>query len=147
MSKEQWLCRRRGSERSHSVIKVRRGSSEEIPFIQGKEQRLQFAAGAAVKRYHTPKGPFLNHISYIGRQILYHRDNWEAPMYGVNGHKSFPGGSNGKEFACNAGDLDSIPGSGISPGEGNGKPFQYSYPENSKNRGAWRATVHEVTKE
>ena len=38
----------------------------------------------------------------------------------------FPGGSNGKESACNAGDLGSIPGLGTSPGEGNGYPVQYS---------------------
>ena len=38
----------------------------------------------------------------------------------------FPGDSNGKESACNPGDLGSIPGSGRSPGEGNGNPFQYS---------------------
>ena len=38
----------------------------------------------------------------------------------------FPGGSDGKESACNAGDPDSIPGSGRSPGEGNGYPLQYS---------------------
>ena len=39
---------------------------------------------------------------------------------------SFPGLSVGKEFACNAGDLDSIPGSGRPPGDGNGNPLQYS---------------------
>ena len=38
----------------------------------------------------------------------------------------FPGGSDGKESACNAGDPGSIPGSGRSPGEGNGNPLQYS---------------------
>ena len=54
----------------------------------------------------------------------------------------FPGGSVGKESAQNAGDLGSIPGSGRSPGEGNGNPFQYSYLENPMGRGAWRATVH-----
>ena len=43
---------------------------------------------------------------------------------------SFPGGSDGKEFACNAGDLDSIPRSGRFPGEGNGDPLQYSCLEN-----------------
>ena len=42
----------------------------------------------------------------------------------------FPGGSVGKESACNVGDLGSIPGSGRSPGEGNGNPLQYSYLEN-----------------
>ena len=50
----------------------------------------------------------------------------------------------GKESDCNAGDPDSIPGSGRSPGEGNGNPFQYACLENSMDRGAWRATVHVV---
>ena len=50
----------------------------------------------------------------------------------------FPGGSNGKESACNAGDPGSIPGSGRSPGEGNGNPFQYSCLESSMDRGAWQ---------
>ena len=53
----------------------------------------------------------------------------------------FPGGSDGKESACSAGDLGSILGSGRSPGEGNGNPPQYSCLVNSKGRGAWRATV------
>ena len=43
---------------------------------------------------------------------------------------SFPGGSDGKESACNAGDPGLIPGSGRSPGEGNGNPLQYSCLEN-----------------
>ena len=58
----------------------------------------------------------------------------------------FPGGSDGKETACNAGDSGSIPGSGRSPGEGNGNPLQYSSLENAMDRGAWRATVHGITK-
>ena len=60
--------------------------------------------------------------------------------------ESFPGGSDGKEPACNAGDLGSIPGSGISLGEGNGNPLQYSCLENPLDRRAWWATVHGVTK-
>ena len=56
----------------------------------------------------------------------------------------FPGGSDGKESAYNAGDLGSIPGWGRSPGEGNGNPLQYSCPENPMDRGAWQATVHQV---
>ena len=52
----------------------------------------------------------------------------------------FPGGSDGKESACNVGDLGSICGLGRSPGGGHGKPFQYSCLENSMDRGAWRAT-------
>ena len=49
----------------------------------------------------------------------------------------FPGGSDDKESSCNAGDLGLIPGSGRSPGEGNGNPLQYSCLENSMDRGAW----------
>ena len=58
----------------------------------------------------------------------------------------FPGGSDGKESACNAGDLGLIPWFGRSPGEGNGNLLQYSCLENPMDRGAWRATVHGVAK-
>ena len=51
-----------------------------------------------------------------------------------------------KEFACQAEDLGSTPGSGRSPGERNGNPLQYSCLGNLMDRGAWRATFHEVTK-
>ena len=50
-----------------------------------------------------------------------------------------------KESACNAGDLDSIPGLGRSPGEGNGNPLQYSCLKNPMGGGAWQATVHETS--
>ena len=59
---------------------------------------------------------------------------------------SFSGDSDGKASAYNAGDPGSIPGSGKSPGEGNGNPFQYSCLENPMDRGAWWATVHGVAK-
>ena len=55
--------------------------------------------------------------------------------------------SDGKESACNAGDLGSIPGSGRSPGEGNGNPLQYSYLGNPMDRRSWLATIHGVTKD
>ena len=58
----------------------------------------------------------------------------------------FPGGLEVKASACNAGDLGLIPGSGRSPGEGNGNPPQYSCLENPMYGGAWWATVHGVTK-
>ena len=60
----------------------------------------------------------------------------------------FPGGSNGKESACNAGDPGLISGLRGSPGEGNSNPPQYSCLENSMDRGAWGwgATVHGVAK-
>ena len=58
----------------------------------------------------------------------------------------FPGGSDGKESACNAGDLSLIPGLGKSPGKGNGNPLQCSCLENPMDRGARGATVHGVTR-
>ena len=58
----------------------------------------------------------------------------------------FPGGSDGKESACNAGDLGLIPTLGRSPGGGNGNPLQYSCLEKSMDKGAWQAAVHEVEK-
>ena len=58
----------------------------------------------------------------------------------------FPRGSDGKESACNAGDLGSNPGLGRSPGEGNGDPLQYPCLENLMDRGAELAAVHGVAK-
>ena len=58
----------------------------------------------------------------------------------------FPGESGGKESACNAGDLGSIPVSGRSPGEGHDTPLQYSCLENPMDKGAWPATVCGVIK-
>ena len=58
----------------------------------------------------------------------------------------FPGGSDGKETACNAGDPGLILWSGRSPEEGNDNPLQYSCLENSMDRGPWQAIVHEVAK-
>ena len=58
----------------------------------------------------------------------------------------FPGGSNGKESACNAGDPGLILGLKRSAGEGNGYPLQYSCLENSVDRGAWQATAQGVVK-
>ena len=52
-----------------------------------------------------------------------------------------------KNVPASAGDQGSIPGSGRSPEEGNGNPLRYSCLENPKDREAWQATVHEVTKE
>ena len=57
----------------------------------------------------------------------------------------FPGGSDSKESACNAGDAGLIPGWGRFPGGGNGNPLQYSCLESPMDRGAWQATVHGVT--
>ena len=60
--------------------------------------------------------------------------------------QDFPGGSDSKVSVYNAGDPGLIPGSGRSPGEGNGTPLQYYCLENPVDREAWQATVHGVTK-
>jgi len=59
---------------------------------------------------------------------------------------SFSGDLASKEFACNAGDPVAIPGLERCPGVGNGNPLQYSCLGNCMDRGAWQATVHDVTK-
>ena len=58
----------------------------------------------------------------------------------------FPGGSDGKESACNVGDLGSVSGFRRSSGEGKGYPLQYCCLENSMDRRDWQATVHGVPK-
>ena len=58
--------------------------------------------------------------------------------------RGFPGGSMVKNLPVNAGDEGSIPGSGRSPGKGNGNPLQYSCLGKLMDRGAWWATVHEI---
>ena len=66
---------------------------------------------------------------------------WVFCVFGVFLHSGLPCDSDGKESTYNAGDPGSISGSGRSPGEGNGNPLQYSSLENSRDRGAWQATV------
>ena len=89
------------------------------------------------------------------------REAWRAAVHGLTKTQTrlsnwtelwarfqfiFPDGSDDEESACNAGDPDSIPGLGRSPGEGNGNPLQYSCLKNPMDRGAWQATVQQVTK-
>ena len=73
----------------------------------------------------------------------------EGPSGGGDGTATllgFPGGSDSKEPACNAGELGSVPGWERSPGGGHGNPLQCSGLENPIDRGAWRAIGHGVTK-
>ena len=64
----------------------------------------------------------------------------------MRNNKDFPGGSDGKESACSAGDTGFMPGSERSLGEGNGNPLWYSCLGKPVDRGAWWATVHGVAK-
>ena len=106
----------------------------------------------ALNRATIPKTTRINdkrRITVAPQQNLFsvkiHNTSWWAALL-LWATKDFPGGSDGKESACNAGDLGSIPGSGRSPGEGHGNPPQYSCLENPMDRGAWWATVRRVAK-
>ena len=67
-----------------------------------------------------------------------------SELWGAIFHFQLPWWLSGKESACNAGDVGSIPGSGRSPGRGHNIPLQYSCLENPTDRGAWRAAVHKI---
>ena len=75
-------------------------------------------------------------VRSLGQEDAWRRDRLPTPVF-----LSFPCGSAGKESACPAGDLGSIPGLGLSPGEGKGYPLQYAGLENSVD-----CIVHEVEK-
>ena len=86
------------------------------------------------------------HVRYLNSQIHRH------PVRGWQGGRSrqgwgFPGGTMVENPPANVGDVGSVPGSGRSPGEGNGNPLQYSCLGNPMDRGAWWTTVHEISKE
>ena len=71
------------------------------------------------------------------------REDYLKPFTG----KDFPGESVVKDPPANSGEVSSIPGSGRSPGEGNGHPLQYSCLGNPIHRGAWKATLHGAARE
>ena len=78
-------------------------------------------------------------------RIARQRQEGESTLQTDLGH-CFLGGSDSKESACSAGDMNPIPGLERSPGEGHGYPLQHSCLENPMERGAWWAIVHGVTK-
>ena len=86
----------------------------------------------------------------VPRPVQKIRQDWSSNLMIVSCcslfDQGFPSGSNGKRICLQCRRLGSIPGSGRSPGVGNGNPLQYSCLENSIHREAWWATVHGVTK-
>ena len=107
----------------------------------------EWRASHLVCKNSTQADPALRPMPAVGC-----RERGNAASLGVSGQpeplregtRGFPGGSESKDSACNAGDLGSIPGLGRSPGEGNGTLLQYSGLENSVDKGAWQTTVHGV---
>ena len=93
----------------------------------------------------VPRGEGGSLMGSLGAALNQHLP--EAPRQCPKAEGSFPGGSVVKNPPVSAGDapdLGSIPGSGRSPGVGNGNPLQYSYLESPRDRRAWRATIHGV---
>ena len=89
----------------------------------------------------------VNHFSPpLSTQIHFSAKEFSGICPQLMHNQGFPGGSDSEESSCNAGDLGLIPKLGRSSGEGNGYPLQYSSLEDSMNRGAWWAIVHEVAK-
>ena len=83
----------------------------------------------------------------LRRKIEWDSKWWRIAVLGkIVSKQGFPGASVIKNPPAKAGDMGLIPGLGIIPGEGNGNLLQYSRLENPKDRGAWRATVHKVSK-
>ena len=118
-----------------SVPRLRRSTGEGVGYP------LQYSwtsLGAQMVIYLQRWRPWLS--SWVGK-IPWRRVRLLSPVL-----LGFPGGSDGKESACSAGNLGSIPRSGRSPGGGHGNPLQYSCLENLLDRGAWKATVRGVTK-
>ena len=95
-----------------------------------------FPVDQLVKIRLQSRRPWFN--SWIGK-IPWRRDRLPTPVF-----LGFPGGSDGKDSACNVGDLVSIRGLGRSPGRGHSNSLQYSGLENSMEREARWATVHGV---
>ena len=114
---------------------------------RGKERRRKRREGALFMSWSQPILQFpLPHLYYFFFFLLIDNSlslvTLQFRAYFPGG---FPGGSDGKEPACNMGDLGSLPGLGRCPGEGNGNPLHCSCLENSMDGGAWWAMVHGVT--
>ena len=127
-------CRRRKFDPWVGKIPWRRKWQPTLVFLPGKSHGQRSLTGYSLQgRKELDTTVWLNNNNSVSKIIAF---NIQA----------FPGGSDGKESACNAGGLGSIPGSGRSPGEGNGNPLQCSCLENPMDRRAWWAAVHGVTK-
>ena len=133
--------------RGRNVIKVGFVLSMLFPSIESRHQQILFLSISSLQIDSSccvcaPEIPYvLEALTNISEESLVHfflNSLWVLTS-------GFPGGSVGKESACNVGDQGLIPGLGRSPREGNGNPLQYSCLENPMDSGAWQATVHRVT--
>ena len=120
-----------------------------ILFQGPRDLWLILNSGKSLPLHSTSKRLFLSlthhfhwdYLPWLFNEFGLHKNREMLTLVSV-----FLGGSMVKNLPANAGDAGSIPGLGRSPGEGNGNPLPYSCLENSMDRGAWWATVHELTK-
>ena len=122
------------------------GTFGEIFFVHKENQTMKWSLFLPLEVYLAPVTPGRPLISTRGNNLSRKPAKLVFNSCVTKYHKLTVGCSDSKESACNAGDPGSIPGSGRSPGEGNGNPLQYSCLENSMDRGTWWAAVHAVTK-
>ena len=132
----------------HGILQARILEWVDFPFSRGSSQPRDptqigsHIAGNSLpaEPQGKPKNTGLGSLSLLQWIFPTQESNWGLPYCRQILYQS--GKPDGKESTCNEGDLGSIPGSGRSPGEGNGNPLQYSCLENSMDREAWQGTVH-----
>ena len=111
------------------------------------QQKSTMSLVTALQNASKPLNSKLSLIdNFLYRCFLYTFNLHPNERYTLLSLCSLPGGTMVKNLPANAVNTDFIPGSRRSPGEGNGNPLLYSCPENSMDRGAWWAIVHEVAK-
>ena len=118
-------------------------STSPTPTFQGDTSQQQSVRASLVAQLlKNPPAMQETPVQFLGQG----RSPWRRDRLQTSVFLGFPGVTDGKESACNAGDPGSIPGLGRSPGGGHGNPLQYSCMENCMDRGAWWDTVHGVVR-
>ena len=114
-----------------TVFRKGRGTRDQIAKSIGSSKKQESSRKTCTSGLVTTPKPLIVWITANCRKF------WKRLDYQTTWSAFFPGGSDSKASVYNAGDRGSIPGSGRSPGEGNGNPLQYYCLENPMDRGAW----------
>ena len=125
------------------------GLRSHMPHGQKTKHKLETNSVQILKMIHIQKKKKTQKLEVLHLCLFFFKIlsyQFKILSYQTDAMLGGPGGSVGKQSACNTGDLGSIPGLGRSPGEGNDNPLDYSGLENSTDRGAWRAIVLGVAK-
>ena len=120
----------------------RRRGSQRMRWLDGITNAMSMNLGKLREKVRDREACML--LSLRSQRVLH---DWATEQQQPATMTELPKWLRGKESACQTGDEGSIPGSGRSSGEGNNNPLHYSFLGNPMDRGAWQATVHEVTEE